>query len=67
MSKEDCSWILTKVNYLTPLWGIDWYTHNCSAAEICCNNFHYINVVFHLKGSLYTDIEKILPLAIVLS
>lgn len=67
MNKEDCSWCLTEVNYLTKYLGVDWYTHGCSAVEICCPNFHYIHTVFHLKGSFYTDVEKFLPLAIVLS
>ncbi len=67
MKKENFSWILTEVNYLTPVWDTNWYAHNCSAVEIYCNNFHYIHTVFHLRGSFYTDVEKILPLAILLS
>lgn len=67
MNKEDCSWCLTEVNYLTKYLGVDWYAHGYYAVEICCHNFYYIHTVFHLKGSLYTDVEKFLPLAIVLS
>lgn len=67
MKKDNCSWILTDVNYMTPLWGINWYYHRRVTAEICCNNFRYIYTVFHEKGSLYNDIEKVLPLAILLS
>lgn len=67
MNKEDCSWCLTEVNYLTKYWGVDWYTYGCPEVEICDHNFHYIHTTFHLNGSLYTDVEKFLPLAIVLS
>lgn len=67
MKKDNCSWILTDVNYLTPLWGINWYYRRRVTAEIRCNNFRYIYTVFHEKGSLYNDIEKVLPLAILLS
>ena len=67
MKKDNCSWLLTNVNYMTTLWGINWYPHRRLIVEICCNDFHYIHTVFHLKGSFYTDTEKILPLAILLS
>lgn len=67
MKKDNCSWILTDVNYLTPLWDIDWYYHGRVTAEICCNNFCYIHTVFHEKGSFYNDVERTLRLAIILS
>lgn len=67
MKKDNCSWILTDVNYLTPLWGIDWYPRRRLIVEISCNNFQYVYTFFHEKGSLYNDIEKILPLVILLS
>ena len=67
MKKDNCSWLLTNVNYMTTLWGINWYPHRRLIVEISCNNFRYIHTVFHEKGSFYNDIEKVLPLAVLLS